>query len=101
MTDMRTSAERDPEFRGIDIDALNGLIRQMNAASATLTSWLQSNGALPAGVPRTGLAETAAVEQWIRTETGMLARRRAAAVAHLAANADKARKTGAGAGEAP
>jgi len=51
-------------------------------------------------VPRTGLAQAAAVEQWIRTATGMLARRRAVAVAHLAATTDAARKTEAGAGEA-
>jgi hypothetical protein len=81
--DLRAAAARDKDFIGVDIDAMARLIHQMNGASDAISAWLRANGALPPGVPRTGLRQAAAVRAWAGEQSGMLTRRRNYAITHL------------------
>lgn len=83
--DLRAAAARDKDFVGVDIDAMARLIHQMSGASDAISAWLRTNGALPPGVPRTGLRQAAAVHAWVSGQSGMLTRRRNYAVTHLGA----------------
>jgi hypothetical protein len=80
---LRAAAARDKDFVGIDTAAMGRLIQQMKTASDAVSGWLRTNAALPPSVPRTGLRQAAAVETWVRAQSGMLTRRRDYAVAHL------------------
>ncbi|GAA0324696.1 FeoC-like transcriptional regulator [Actinoallomurus spadix] len=93
---LRASAARDRDFVGIDTAAMARLIQQMTSASNAITAWLRTNAALPAGVPRTGLHQAAAVESWARAQPGMLSRRRSYAIAHLSKGAADMPKAGTG-----
>ncbi|MCW2860780.1 MAG: hypothetical protein JWP48_2488 [Actinoallomurus sp.] len=81
--DLRAAAARDKDFVGVDIGAMARLIHQMSGASDAISAWLRTNGALPPGVPRTGLRQAAAVHTWAGGQSGMLARRRNYAITHL------------------
>jgi hypothetical protein len=81
--DLRAAAARDKDFVGVDIDAMARLIHQMSGASDAISAWLRTNGALPPGVPRTGLRQAAAVHTWAGGQSGMLTRRRNYAITHL------------------
>ncbi|MBC6461255.1 hypothetical protein HKK72_25750, partial [Actinomadura sp. HBU206391] len=74
-------ARRDPNFRGIDPDALGELIKQVQAASAAITGWLNAHRP-PPGVPTGGYRQAQQAEQWAAQQIGMLARRRNYAITH-------------------
>jgi hypothetical protein len=78
---MRAAARRDPDFRGIDPDALGHLIEQVGDAGTAITSWLRAHRP-PPGVPTGGYRQAAQAEQWATEQLGMLARRRNYAITH-------------------
>ncbi|GAB3668852.1 hypothetical protein GCM10027589_35660 [Actinocorallia lasiicapitis] len=81
MGTMRTLANRDANFRGIDTDALAHLIQQMRTASASIEQWLSAHPA-PPGVSGTGYRQAVAAQRWIEDQIGMLTRRRIYALTH-------------------
>lgn len=80
---LRAAAARDKDFVGVDITAMAQLIHQMGGAAGAISAWLRTNGALPPGVPRTGLRQASAVHTWVGGQSGMLTRRRNYAITHL------------------
>jgi hypothetical protein len=78
---MRAAAGRDPDFRGIDPDALGQLITQVRDAGAAITAWLNTHRP-PPGVPTGGYRQAAQTEEWASAQVGMLARRRNYAITH-------------------
>jgi hypothetical protein len=78
---MRAVARRDPNFRGIDPDALGELIKQVKDASTAITGWLNAHRP-PPGVPTGGYRQAEQAEQWATEQLGMLARRRNYAITH-------------------
>jgi hypothetical protein len=79
--DMLAAAKRDPNFRGIDPDALGQLVRQATDAGNAIRSWLSSHQP-PPGVSATGYTQAAQAGQWVSTQLGMLTRRRNYALTH-------------------
>lgn len=80
---MRAESRRDANFVGVDVAAMARLIQEMRHASSAITGWLRTNGALPAGVPRTGIHQAAEVEKWATEQAAMLTRRRNYALTEL------------------
>ncbi|SEF48038.1 hypothetical protein SAMN04489712_101148 [Thermomonospora echinospora] len=74
-------AAGDPEFRGIDPDALGHLLKQMNAANRAIIGWLDAHPP-PAGVPATGHQRAQEVSVWVAEQLGMLNRRYNYAITH-------------------
>src|SRR4051812_31822151 len=74
-------ARRDPDFRGIDTDALGHLIKQVKDATTAIKSWLNEHP-LPPDVPRTGVRMATEVDLWASSQLGMLIRRRNYALTH-------------------
>jgi hypothetical protein len=74
-------ARRDPDFRGIDTDALGNLIRQVKDATTAIKGWLDAHP-LPPEVPRTGVRMATEVDLWASSQLGMLTRRRNYALTH-------------------
>ncbi|MGI8334009.1 hypothetical protein ACRYCC_29000 [Actinomadura scrupuli] len=79
--DMLAAARRDPNFRGIDPDALGQLVKQTTDAGNAIRSWLSAHRP-PPGVPATGYTQAAQAGQWVTTQLGMLTRRRNYALTH-------------------
>jgi hypothetical protein len=79
--DMLAAARRDPNFRGIDPDALGQLVKQATDAGNAIRSWLSAHQP-PPGVPATGYTQAAEAGQWVGTQLGMLTRRRNYALTH-------------------
>jgi hypothetical protein len=79
--DMLAAARRDPNFRGIDPDALGQLVRQTTDAANAIRSWLSAHQP-PPGVPATGYTQAAEAGQWVSLQLGMLTRRRNYALTH-------------------
>lgn len=78
---MLAAARRDPNFRGIDTDALGQLVKQVTDASGAVRSWLGSHQP-PPGVSAGGYAAAADIERWVGDQLGMLTRRRNFALSH-------------------
>jgi hypothetical protein len=74
-------ARRDPDFRGIDTDALGHLIKQVKDATTSIKRWLNEHP-LPPDVPRTGVRMATEVDLWASSQLGMLTRRRNYALTH-------------------
>jgi hypothetical protein len=74
-------ARRDPDFRGIDTDALGHLIKQVKDATTVIKRWLNEHP-LPPDVPRTGVRMATEVDLWASSQLGMLTRRRNYALTH-------------------
>jgi hypothetical protein len=74
-------APRDPDFRGIDTDALGHLIKQVKDATTAIKRWLNEHP-LPPDVPRTGVRMATEVDLWASSQLGMLIRRRNYALTH-------------------
>ena len=74
-------ARRDPDFRGIDTDALGHLVKQVKDATTAIKSWLNEHP-LPPDVPRTGVRMATEVDLWASSQLGMLTRRRNYALTH-------------------
>jgi hypothetical protein len=74
-------ARRDPDFRGIDTDALGHLIKQVKDATTAIKGWLNAHP-LPPEVPRTGVRMATEVDLWASSQLGMLTRRRNYALTH-------------------
>ncbi|HEX6468041.1 MAG TPA: hypothetical protein VF069_03025 [Streptosporangiaceae bacterium] len=74
-------ARRDPDFRGIDTDALGHLIKQVKDATTAIKGWLDAHP-LPPEVPRTGVRMATEVDLWANSQLGMLTRRRNYALTH-------------------
>jgi hypothetical protein len=74
-------ARRDPDFRGIDTDALGHLIKQVKDATTAIKGWLNEHP-LPPDVPRTGVRMATEVDLWASSQLGMLTRRRNYALTH-------------------
>jgi hypothetical protein len=74
-------ARRDPDFRGIDTDALGHLIKQVKDATTDIKGWLNAHP-LPPEVPRTGVRMATEVDLWASSQLGMLTRRRNYALTH-------------------
>jgi hypothetical protein len=74
-------ARRDPDFRGIDTDALGHLIKQVKDATTAIRGWLNEHP-LPPDVPRTGVRMATEVDLWASSQLGMLTRRRNYALTH-------------------
>ncbi|HEU5159845.1 MAG TPA: hypothetical protein VFU43_22810 [Streptosporangiaceae bacterium] len=74
-------ARRDPDFRGIDTEALGHLIKQVKDATTAIKSWLNEHP-LPPEVPRTGVRMATEVDLWASSQLGMLTRRRNYALTH-------------------
>jgi hypothetical protein len=72
---------RDPDFRGIDTDALGQLIKQVKDATTAIKGWLDAHP-LPPDVPRTGVRMATEVDLWASSQLGMLTRRRNYALTH-------------------
>jgi hypothetical protein len=79
--DMLAAARRDPNFRGIDPDALGQLVKQATDAGNAIRSWLSAHQP-PPGVSATGYTQASEVGQWVGTQLGMLTRRRNYALTH-------------------
>jgi hypothetical protein len=78
---MLAASRRDPNFRGIDPDALGQLVKQVTDAGNAIQSWLNSHQP-PAGVSSAGYAAAADVGRWVDGQLGMLTRRRNYALTH-------------------
>lgn len=78
---MLAAARRDPNFRGIDTDALGQLVKQTTDAANAIQSWLGSHPA-PPGVSASGYTAAADVGRWVGNQLGMLTRRRNFALSH-------------------
>jgi hypothetical protein len=74
-------ARRDPDFRGIDTEALGHLIKQVKDATTAIKGWLNAHP-LPPEVPRTGVRMATEVDLWASSQLGMLTRRRNYALTH-------------------
>ena len=72
---------RDPDFRGIDTDALGHLIKQLKDGTTAIKGWLNAHP-LPPEVPRTGVRMATEVDLWAGSQLGMLTRRRNYALTH-------------------
>src|SRR5258708_352184 len=79
--DMLAAARRDPNFRGIDPDALGLLVKHATDADNAIRSWLSAHHP-PPGVSATGYAQAAEVGGWAGTQLSMLTRRRNYALTH-------------------
>jgi hypothetical protein len=79
--DMLAAARRDPNFRGIDPDALGLLLKQATDADNAIRSWLSAHQP-PPGVSATGYTQAAEVGRWAGTQLSMLTRRRNYALTH-------------------
>jgi hypothetical protein len=79
--DMLAAARRDPNFRGIDPDALGQLVKQTTDAGNAIRSWLSAHQP-PPGVSATGYTQATEVGQWADTQLSMLTRRRNYALTH-------------------
>ncbi|REE99571.1 hypothetical protein [Thermomonospora umbrina] len=79
---MRTGpAAADPEFRGIDPDALGHLLKQMSAADRAIQAWLTAHPP-PPGVPTAGHRRAQEVSVWVMEQLSMLNRRYNYAITH-------------------
>jgi|GEM_PF-2525980 len=74
-------AARDPQFRGIDPDALGHLLKQMTAANRAIIGWLEAHPP-PPGVPVSGHLRAQEVSVWVGEQLGMLHRRYNYAITH-------------------
>lgn len=78
---MLAASRRDPNFRGIDTDALGQLVKQATDAANAIQGWLGSHQP-PPGVSASGYTAAADVSRWVGNQLGMLTRRRNFALSH-------------------
>ena len=81
-SEMRTGpAARDADFRGIDPDALNQLVKQVQDAQNAIKTWLNGHRP-PPGVSAAGYRQADQVALWAADQLGMLTRRYNYAITH-------------------